>query len=211
VVIGCGAPSLIESYKEITSCPWEIYTDPSAELYKVLGMRRTLSAGNFDMRPAYLKRGLVLSGARSVVQGLRRVGTGRLDALNGAGEMNVVGGEFLVERVDLKAAEGEDVLGEEWKVSWCRRMENTRDHTEIHHLKAVLGKESSDEEMAKGKDAVPPMLRRSTTSRIQKTLSLSKRMQGLGLGRSRTMRMEQWRGGSEKGRTVVEVRAVEAR
>jgi hypothetical protein len=215
VVIGCGAPSLIESYQEITQCPWGIYTDPSAELYKVLGMKRTLSTGSFDVRPTYLKRGLVLSGARSVVQGLRRVGTGRLDAVSGAGEMNVVGGEFLLELMDVKALEGSDVLGE-WTVRWCRRMENTRDHTEIHHLKIVLGMESARDEGIFRKeeaDEAPPMLRRSTTSKIQRTLSLSMRIQGLGLGRSRTLRMEQWRSGSEKGlgRTVLEVRAVEAR
>ena len=59
----------------------------------------------------------------SVVQGLKRIPTGDVW---GAGDMSLNGGEFLFTR------EGGE--GEEWKVDWCHRMRNTRDHTEIERF-----------------------------------------------------------------------------
>ena len=88
-----------------------------------------------------------------------------------------------------------------WKVSWCHRMRNTRDHTEIDDLKAVLGLCSpssprvmgmgGEEDVLTENEAVasrPPMMRRSTTSKMHR--ALSKRSQSFvqSLTRTHTMR-----------------------
>lgn len=52
VVIGCGEPSLIEDYKKRTSCPFDLYADPSRETYQTLDFVSTLGAGS---PPSYAK------------------------------------------------------------------------------------------------------------------------------------------------------------
>lgn len=57
VIIGCGSYELIKPYKELLNCPFEIYTDPTKELYTALGMTlRTLAQGNGGKEPEYLRR-----------------------------------------------------------------------------------------------------------------------------------------------------------
>lgn len=167
-------------------------------------MKRTLNAGSRS--PKYIKNGLVASGVRSIVQGMRRVGRGKMDILGGAGEMSVVGGEFLLQRdetVSSKDLENPMVqTWSEWKTQWCHRMRNTRDHTEIDDLSVALemapppphaDSQKNDADVQSRKqdvedEDVVPVLRRSTTAKVQRTLSLSKRVQALGLGRSYTFR-----------------------
>lgn len=130
-IIGCGAPSLLPSYMELTHCPYPLYTDPSAQLYKKLGMQRSWSLG--DKAPDYIQQSLLLGGLKSIMQGLKRLPTGDVTK---AGEMDQNGGEFLFVRT------GDDGFwGDDWQVDWCHRMRNTRDHTEISELKRILGME----------------------------------------------------------------------
>ncbi len=187
VVIGCGAPSLIESYVEITQCPWPVYTDPTSKLYEVLGMQRSLSLGSRN--PGYIQHSLVVGALKSMMQGLKRIPTGDIWE---AGDMSVNGGEFLFVR--------ESVMGEEsladaetaWRVRWCHRMRNTRDHTEVDHLKTVLGlnppRVLGSGTLNEKEAARPPMMRRSTTSKLHR--AMSKRSQSLvqSLTRTHTMR-----------------------
>ena len=136
--MGCGASTLIPSYVELTGCTYPVYADPTQKLYSALDMTRTLSLGSKD--PAYINHTLVSGALKSIVQGLKRIGSG--DILQ-AGDMRQVGGEFMYEvkgsgtAVD-KAKTGNGDL-KKLTVTWCHRMKNTRDHAEISDLRRVLG------------------------------------------------------------------------
>lgn len=136
-IVGCGSPSLIPMYQEVTGCPFPIYADPTKQLYNELGMVRTLALG---ARPEYMRKGMVSSVANGFIQALKQIKRGLATK---AGDMQQVGGEFLFEPVgDMMASplvtpiQGD---GEEKRITWCHRMRNTRDHAEIPELKEVLG------------------------------------------------------------------------
>lgn len=124
VVIGCGDPGLIDHYVSETGCPFSIYTDPKHKLYDDLGMMMSLAMG---ARPGYFRKSMLGSVAGSIVQGLKHVSSG-LATKSGDSRQN--GGEFLFE----DGAEGK-------RVTWCHRMTNTRDHTDIPELINVLDPE----------------------------------------------------------------------
>ncbi|KAK4940689.1 hypothetical protein LTR10_019199 [Elasticomyces elasticus] len=159
IIIGPGFPSLIASYVALTECPFTIYADPSTRLYDILGMHRTLSMG--PKNPEYIQRSLVGNAVKSAWQILRRVGTG--DAMSG-GDLDVNGGEFLfvhrnttknnhhmsglnrhptISRRLVSTASSSSLSTIQWEVSWCHRMLNSRDHTELAGLETqVLGASS---------------------------------------------------------------------
>lgn len=179
VIIGCGQPSLIPMYSAAAmaspsepssssstsstpSYPFDVYADPTQQLYKRLGMIRTLRLG--DHRPDYMphRSSLFVTAFRSILQGIR---SGK-DATKG-GDSKQVGGEFLFEfddgqanadevgddgtdgkvkdRGSRQSSKGGEERGlEGWKVLWCHRMRNTRDHTEMKDLQSVLTSSSSD-------------------------------------------------------------------
>ena len=116
-IIGCGSPDLINHYASVTECHFPIYADPTRKLYDVLGMTSTLFGGS--NQPEYQKRGILGMTVESIYQGLS-TGTG---ALKG-GNFSQNGGEFLFEN---------------GKVTWCHRMKNTRDHTEVVDLQKIIG------------------------------------------------------------------------
>ena len=152
-IIGCGAPSLIDSYVDLTSCPWPVYADPSTKLYEMLGMHRTLSLGM--QSPDYIKHNLVLGCLKSVRQGLARVGKGDVRK---AGDLSVNGGEFLfVQKGGMS------------EMAWCHRMINSRDHTEVKDLKVVIDGTTLQE--------VSKPLRRATTTGAKLHRSLSQKGQ----------------------------------
>lgn len=68
LIVGCGEHSVIAKYAAATRCPFEIYSDPSGELYDVLGMGRSLVRGN---EPAYIRRNFLSSVLTSIGQGFR--------------------------------------------------------------------------------------------------------------------------------------------
>lgn len=116
-IIGCGSHDLIDHYASVTDCQFPIYADPTRKLYDVLGM----ISGLFGMskQPDYQKRGLPGMVIDSIYQSLSN-GAG---ALKG-GNVSQNGGEFVFE---------------DGKVSWCHRMKNTRDHTEVVELQNIIG------------------------------------------------------------------------
>ncbi|CAD6593127.1 MAG: hypothetical protein ASARMPRED_007077 [Alectoria sarmentosa] len=116
VVIGCGQPHLIPMYIQETGCPFPIYADPTRKLYHLLGMTSTLSLGK---TPEYMQRSMLSMAVKSFFQELK---SGR-NMLSG-GDFRQVGGEFLFQN---------------GKVTWCRRMRNTRDHAEIPIVRQQLG------------------------------------------------------------------------
>ncbi|OQV09450.1 hypothetical protein CLAIMM_13570 [Cladophialophora immunda] len=144
IIIGPGQPSLIASYKNVTQCPFDIYADPSTRLYELLGMYRSLSLGH--RAPGYIEHSLFSGALKSAWQIARRVGNG--DAMNG-GDWDVNGGEFLFVRsaapsrpsMGLKSSSpsrsrsrSRSAQSQDWDVSWCHRMANSRDHTEVINL-----------------------------------------------------------------------------
>jgi len=143
-IIGCGGPSLINMYKEATGCQYPIYTDPSRRLYRIFGMVRTLNLGN---RPQYIRHSLVSGIIQGIVQAIKRVCQG--DVFK-AGDIKQVGGEFLFENTgevnsttddsSTKISDSNGRVG----VTWCHRMANTRDHSEVEAIRRILGVDSSD-------------------------------------------------------------------
>lgn len=59
VIIGNGSPTMIKGYRDdIFKCPYPLYTDPSRELYKALGMTlKTFDAGSEKDKGDYIKHG----------------------------------------------------------------------------------------------------------------------------------------------------------
>ena len=136
VVIGCGTHTHIDSYRALLELPnsWQLYSDPTSELYRLLGMQRSLSLGS--RAPKYIRQSLTGNMLRSVVQGIKRIPEG--DVL-GAGAWDVNGGEFLF---DLQEQDEGTTGMERWessKLTWCHRMANSRDHTEVEDLLAAIG------------------------------------------------------------------------
>ena len=145
IIIGPGQPSLISSYKSRTQCPFDIYADPSSRLYDILGMHRTLSMG--VKAPEYIEHSLFSGAVKSAWQIVRRVGNG--DAMGG-GDWDVNGGEYLFvrsatrsrsssrspsrSRTRSRSASSQGSTTLEWQTSWCHRMFNSRDHTELLDL-----------------------------------------------------------------------------
>ncbi|KAL8650117.1 MAG: hypothetical protein Q9210_004011 [Variospora velana] len=138
IVIGCGQPDLITMYARETECPYPIYADPSKNLYAQLGMIRTLDLG--PRSPQYMQYSLPSAIVRAIYQNLK---AGR-SAFRG-GDYWQVGGEFLLE---------------DGRASWCHRMRNTRDHTEIPETRRQLGL-----------DGAQPPLRKTFSSGIRRSSS----------------------------------------
>ncbi|MCJ1381832.1 hypothetical protein MMC17_004943 [Xylographa soralifera] len=116
VVIGCGQPELIPFYAETTSCRFPIYADPTRKLYDELGMTHAMGMGHNS--PAYVQKSLF----SVIVQSFYQVISSGRRALSG-GHFWQIGGEFLFEN------------GE---VTWCHRMQHTRDHSEVPEIRKQL-------------------------------------------------------------------------
>lgn len=133
-----------------------MYVDPKRKLYQELGMTQKWNTGP---KPAYQRQSFLGGAFKGFTQALGHFSTGLATK---SGNMSQVGGEFLFEPMELwtpvstpkdgTAAAGgvesfESRVGhgdaepsrEEKKVTWCHRMRNTRDHTEIPELMDVLG------------------------------------------------------------------------
>ena len=153
-------------YKRETNTPFPVYADPTRKIYDVLGMTRTLSLGSKD--PKYMRQSVYRVGLQSIVQGLK---TGR--NMLSAGDFWQVGGEFLFES--------------DGAVSWCHRMKNTRDHSELDQLGKKL--QISDEPettisaVAPGK---PVGSRRSLSGGLARKLSDRRKSWRNSMSRSRS-------------------------
>ncbi|KAK2761995.1 hypothetical protein CKAH01_05225 [Colletotrichum kahawae] len=120
VVIGHGEPALINEYAEKTKRHFPMYTDPTGKLFDALEMAKTMAVG---ARTRYSPDRWLWH----FVNVLWNIVT-QFSKLLMAGDPMRVGGEFVFEP------------GEAGKVvTWCHRMRNHRDHTEVDELFAVLG------------------------------------------------------------------------
>ncbi|KAK2036528.1 hypothetical protein LZ31DRAFT_536269 [Colletotrichum somersetense] len=122
VIIGCGAPELIDEYSQVTNCRYPIYTDPTGKLFDALGMVRTTAVGN---RTTYSSKRWLSHFVKGVYDAMVGLPSGKTMK---AGDVTRVGGEFVFEE-----GQGGKI------VTWCHRMRNHRDHTEIADLCRVLG------------------------------------------------------------------------
>lgn len=114
--IGSGEVICIPDYAKATGSAFPIYTDPSVQTYKDLGMISSLRPGTTT--PSYLKK----STLENFVSSTWALATSGHILSGGPKAQN--GGEWLFQGGELK---------------WCHRMRNPSDHTETEELKKVLG------------------------------------------------------------------------
>ncbi|KAG9102950.1 hypothetical protein FRC07_010115 [Ceratobasidium sp. 392] len=120
VIIGNGSPSMIKAYRsDIFHCPYEMYTDPSRQLYNALGMDlRTTDGGSEEEKGSYVKHG-TFTGTMMVLKNALKM------PLANAGDIKQLGGEFI--------------LGPGLTCSFTSRMHTTRSHTPIRDLLQAAG------------------------------------------------------------------------
>ncbi|EJD44623.1 hypothetical protein AURDEDRAFT_114312 [Auricularia subglabra TFB-10046 SS5] len=121
VVIGCGEPSMIRGYKELTAFPHDMYADPTRKLYDLVG-----AEVNLDMpaeRPSYIRNGYLLNVLRSIWRG--PIANPTTVGKQGPAAQN--GGDFVV--------------GPGNTCSFAWRMRNTQDHVEVKDLMKHAGVE----------------------------------------------------------------------
>ncbi|EFR01400.1 hypothetical protein MGYG_04407 [Nannizzia gypsea CBS 118893] len=147
VLIGCGAHTLISQYRASTGCPFEIYSDPTAQLFSIFAMRRTLDMGKHS--PAFTKRSMMSMTMSGIKQGLKRIFKG--DAFK-SGRPNQNGGEILFEFEREQAGRAIGMLA--IRATWCHIMKTTLDHAPIEVLRRVLGMPLSEEEAANAPRAI---------------------------------------------------------
>ena len=75
--------------EKVFHCPYDIYVDPSRELYHTLGMtRQTTDAGPEELKGDYISHGAI-GGIGMVLKNALKMPLGR------AGDVKQLGGEFL--------------------------------------------------------------------------------------------------------------------
>ncbi|RBQ70108.1 hypothetical protein FVER14953_20848 [Fusarium verticillioides] len=123
VIMGHGDPRTVDMYRIDTGCEFPIYTDPSEELYKALGMIRTWEEGPPNK---YIPVSPFWNAWMSMKNAFWKILEGY--PVWNWGTTNQQGGEFLF------VGEGDDK-----RVAWCHRMRNSRDHTDTDEILEVLG------------------------------------------------------------------------
>lgn len=114
VIISDGSPKMIATYRKIFKCPFPIFTDPTRNLYRVLGMTlRTLDAGPPKEAGDYIIHGS-LGGLGMVLRNAVKL------PLANAGDIKQLGGEFL--------------LGPGPVCHYAHRMHTTRSHAPVRDL-----------------------------------------------------------------------------
>lgn len=123
VIIGHGDYRTVDMYRIDTGCEFPIYTDPSEELYKTLGMIRTWEEGP----PS---RYVPISSFQNAWLSMKNAFWKLLEGYPvwNWGTTNQQGGEFLFVGA-----------GDDKQVTWCHRMRNSRDHTDTDEILEALG------------------------------------------------------------------------
>lgn len=119
IVMGCGAYTMIPKYVEFASCPFTIYTNHSRDLYRALGMVRTLSTPLTP--PEYVKTTIFEQMKAAAKHGLKSLAHG--GPLWEAGDPSQVGGEWFIR---------------DGKLGWCHRMPNTAGHLSTQEIWDVV-------------------------------------------------------------------------
>ncbi|KAL0575597.1 hypothetical protein V5O48_006382 [Marasmius crinis-equi] len=111
VIIGNGHFDLIRSYRRIFRTPFEIYTDPSLQVYSAMGM--TLQTTEKGPKSSYIRHGTI-SGTGMVIANAVKVG---MPVWKKHGDISQLGGEFI--------------LGPGNECNFSHRMRYTRSHLPI--------------------------------------------------------------------------------
>ncbi|KAG8626264.1 hypothetical protein KVT40_005209 [Elsinoe batatas] len=123
VVIGCGDPVLIPKWTEQTECPYEVYADPSRQLYLKLGFAINTEAN--AVVPQYVQKH-----AQTPFQNiLRCFGLVAATAKVNAGVVSQNGGEMIWIDGQLR---------------FIHRMKNSTDHTETFELVRLLKRQGQE-------------------------------------------------------------------
>ncbi|KAH7106209.1 hypothetical protein BKA62DRAFT_286677 [Auriculariales sp. MPI-PUGE-AT-0066] len=127
IIVSCGAPNMIRSYRQIFAMPPTtlLLTDPTRALYLALGMSRRATDTGPDptTRSDYVRHGY-WPGIGMVVKNAIKF---RMPLTANGGDVKQLGGEF--------------VLGPGLACSFARRMETTRSHTNVDVLLRAAGVE----------------------------------------------------------------------
>ncbi|ESK88435.1 hypothetical protein Moror_14709 [Moniliophthora roreri MCA 2997] len=118
VIVSNGDYEMIKSFRRIFQTPFAVYTDPTQQVYNVLGMIRSLEKGP---RAAYVRHGTA-SGIGMIVANAAKVG---MPIWKKGGDTSQLGGEF--------------VLGPGLQCCFAHRMRYTRDHLPILKLVKEAG------------------------------------------------------------------------
>ena len=124
IIIGCGDHDLIGPYIEVTSDAFPIYTDPSANIYKELKMKRTWTG--FTEPPPYSLESFPSALYKDLKQRWKRGWSG----LKG-GSANQQGGEWIFQRGKLK---------------YAHRMQGANDHLTADRLLNILTVDQGEKE-----------------------------------------------------------------
>ncbi|KAF9561988.1 hypothetical protein CPC08DRAFT_663723, partial [Agrocybe pediades] len=123
VVIGNGSYGMIQKYKRMFALPFEVYTDPTMAIYKVLGMGKD-GSDDYHMHHksgGYVKHGLMGGIAMVVVRAIK-VG---MPVWEKGGDISQLGGEFI--------------FGPGPTCSFAHRMQNTKGHAPIEDVLHAAG------------------------------------------------------------------------
>ncbi|CDZ96602.1 Uncharacterized conserved protein [Phaffia rhodozyma] len=130
IIIGNGKHTVIHGYqKKVFKSPFQLFTDPSLELYRALGMtRQTADGGPEEDKGEYVQH-TTFTGTLSVMRNIGKQGIKGI-TLN-PGHMNQLGGEMVV--------------GPNLEVHYTHRMSTTRGHAPITVAMAYAGALSTEE------------------------------------------------------------------
>ncbi|MCJ1432753.1 hypothetical protein MMC27_002110 [Xylographa pallens] len=180
MVIGCGQPELIPFYAETTACRFPIYADPTRKLYDELGMTHAMGMG--QKPPAYVQKSLFSVIVQSFYQA---ISSGRR-ALSG-GHFWQIGGEFLFENGD---------------VTWCHRMQHTRDHAEVPEIRKQLRLDDDEQQPSRRKRWSSGL----APAGLARKLSLSRSRERSGSRKRNSLALSAREGSSKEGSVMEKVK-----
>lgn len=183
VVISNGSHKMIKAYRRIFKTPFDLYTDPTLQVYHAMGMTlRTMDGGLEAERGGYVKHGL-FGGIAMVVGNAFKHG---IPLFEEGGDIPQVGGEFVLGPgwVLLVPSYGyaliDDVRFSRYKCIFAHRMRTTRSHTSISKVLAAAGvdvsttweRSSSSNKMTADEEETWMEGRRRSMARIRSQRSL---------------------------------------
>ncbi|KAK0892292.1 hypothetical protein LTR91_024129 [Friedmanniomyces endolithicus] len=121
ILIGCGQPSVVPSYRDRTHTRFPIYCDPDRALYAQLNMTCNLDGG--AQKPKYITDS-TLSTTLNSFPNVLKSGFNITSRGFNSGNFSQNGGEWLFVDGELKR---------------CHIMQHTRDHAEVEELENILG------------------------------------------------------------------------
>ncbi|KAJ8509053.1 hypothetical protein ONZ45_g8722 [Pleurotus djamor] len=177
VIVGNGSHKLIKSYRKIFRTPFQVYTDPTHQIYDTLQMKSEIT-GNPGAPCGYVRHGM-LGGIAMVVGNALKVG---MPLWENGGDISRLGGEFI--------------LGPGITCSFAHRMHNPRSHVPIARLITEAG---VDVATPVQRSPTPTSKPRNMTEEEEKLWMRNRRRSLVALNARKIQRRggKQWCGGSK--------------